>query len=83
MKDLKIIRKEIEVVDKELIKLFNERMELIAQLNKEIVEDEKREEELIHKNLYLVNKEYVSYYFDFYNNLFNLSKEYQKKKKGL
>ncbi|HHV14314.1 MAG TPA: chorismate mutase [Acholeplasmataceae bacterium] len=83
MKDLKIIRKEIEVVDKELIKLFNERMELIAQLNKENVEDEKREEELIHKNLSLVNKEYVSYYFDFYNNLFNLSKEYQKKKKGL
>ncbi len=83
MKDLKIIRKEIEVVDKELIKLFNERMELIAQLNKEIVEDEKREKELIHKNLSLVNKEYVSYYFDFYNNLFNLSKEYQKKKKGL
>ncbi|HOF43265.1 MAG TPA: chorismate mutase [Bacilli bacterium] len=83
MKDLKIIRKEIEVVDKELIKLFNERMELIAQLNKETVEDEKREEELIHKNLSLVNKEYVSYYFDFYNNLFNLSKEYQKKKKGL
>ncbi|HHU21321.1 MAG TPA: chorismate mutase [Acholeplasma sp.] len=83
MSELKEIRKEIEIVDEELVKLFNKRMELVSQLNKEKVVDEKREEELIHKNLLLVNEEFVPYYCDFYNNLFSLSRQYQAKKKGL
>ena len=84
MTNLKDIRDKINELDKEMLELFIKRM----NLSKEVIEyklknnlpilDEKREKEIVEKNLNnLNNKELEKYYLEFIKNLMNISKEYQ------
>lgn len=81
MDDLKQYRDEIDIIDKKITELFEQRMNLskeIAQVKKvnEIgILNAKREEEVIQKNLsYLKNPEYRFVLEGFFRNLMNLSR---------
>lgn len=81
MDDLKQYRDEIDIIDKKITELFEERMDLskkIAQVKKvnEIgILNAKREEEVIQKSLsYLKNPEYRFVLEGFFRNLMNLSR---------
>lgn len=85
MNKLEIARIEINRIDKEIAKLFQERMKAVEDVieykienNMEIL-DSGREKEVIEKNIALLeNKKYEKYYIDFLTNVMRISKEYQK-----
>lgn len=87
MEYLDELRQEIDLVDRELVELFERRMEIVGEIGKYKVENNLpifnplREEEVIKTNMeYLKNKDYQIPLRDFYINLMNLSKEYQNNK---
>nr|WP_300004691.1 chorismate mutase [Tissierella sp.] len=89
MKSLEDLRLEIDKIDKEMVTLFEKRMEIVSQVglikekNKISVLDSKREERVVEKNIsYLDNKELIGYLKEFYKTIMDLSKDYQKVKRG-
>lgn len=86
MEDLKTLREKIDETDRNIVKYFEERMEIslkIAEYKKKNnlqVYDAKREEKVIKKNLQrLQNKNFSESLEKFYKSLMNLSKEEQQK----
>lgn len=82
---LELARIEINRIDKEIAKLFQERMKAVENVidykienNLEIL-DSGREKEVIEKNLSLIDEEkYKKYYLDFIQHMMKISKDYQK-----
>lgn len=86
MSKLDDARKEIDLVDKEIAKLFCKRMEAVksvAEYKKEVgmnILDSSREEAVIEKNLaHIDSDELKSYYTDFMKNTISVSKNYQRR----
>lgn len=84
MSDLKDIRKKINDIDKEMAKLFEERMKAsseVAEYKKEHalpIFDSSRENEVINKNLEFIEDEKIKqYYVNFLQNTMDISKRYQ------
>ena len=86
MDELTKARKKINEIDEQMSKLFEQRM----KTSKEVAEykikhslpiyDEKREQEVINKNLqYIEDNEIKEYYIDFLTEVMNISKKYQEK----
>lgn len=77
-------RKEIDKIDGELLKLFEKRMSLSAEIAEEKKEknlpvfNPKREEEIIKKIGEKSSPEFRKYTEDLYGKIFELSKDYQK-----
>lgn len=78
------IRLEINRIDEEMIALFKKRIEIVAKVlqykkeNNLPVFDEKRETQLIEKNIKLLNnKELEKYYITFFSGVLKSSKDYQ------
>lgn len=85
MNKLERARKEINRIDKEIAKLFQERMRAVEDVieykieNRMEILDSNREKEVIEKNKALITeKKYEKYYVDFIINMMKISKEYQK-----
>ena len=85
MNKLENARKEINRIDKEITKLFEERMKQMEDViiykmeNNLQILDAGREKEVIERNCkILVNKELEKYYLDFIENMMRISKNYQK-----
>ena len=85
MKDINETREKINVIDKEMTKLFCERMNLckdiaeFKQANSMPVHDASREEAVINNNLKLVEDENLKpYYINYIKSFLNISKEYQR-----
>ncbi len=94
MNKLERARAEINRVDREIAKLFQERMKAVEDVIDYKIEngmeilDSGREQEVIEKNRALISeKKYEKYYVDFIVNMMKISKEYQKeildKKRGI
>ena len=86
MVSLKSAREKINIIDKEMAKLFEERMvcaEAIAEYKKErglAIYDKAREEEIIRKNSeYISNPEIKEYYVNFLKNNMSVSRSYQSR----
>ncbi len=78
------LRKEIDEVDKQLVDLFEKRMEIVVEVARYKIENQlpvlnrSREEEVIKKNIdRLKNKDLGAYLKDFFIKLMDLSKDYQ------
>ena len=94
MSKLDEIRKEIDKVDERMLILFEKRMKFIEEISKykkknnQEIFDEKREEELLEKNIAkLKNKKLAKHYQDMLKKTIEISKKYQenirwKNKKG-
>ena len=85
MKDLNKCRKTIDKIDKKIIKLFEERMDVIKDVvsykiqNGLPIEDKDREKAMIAKNKNLIkNPEYKDYYEDVLNGYLTASKKMQE-----
>lgn len=85
MNKLERAREEINRIDKEIAKLFQERMRAVEDVIEYKMEngmeilDSNREKEVIEKNKALITeKKYEKYYVDFIINMMKISKEYQK-----
>lgn len=85
MKDIEHWRKEIDRIDEEIARLFQERMEVVEGIarykrdNDMKVFDPERENAVIEKNLRRIDKEGLKkYYRQFIVDMMNVSKEYQK-----
>ena len=85
MSELKELRKQMDAIDCEMIRLFEKRMETaeaIGEYKKQngiSVDDPAREEEMIRRNEKLVSRKWRSYYRRFQKYLFKLSKAHQRK----
>ncbi|QNM14638.1 MULTISPECIES: chorismate mutase [Fusobacterium] len=86
MNKLENARIEINKIDKEMAKLFEQRMKAVEDVIEYKIEnnmdifDSSREKEVIEKNTKLLeNDKYSKYYVEFIENLMNISKKYQKK----
>ncbi len=86
MEDLKQFRDKIDEIDRQLVALFEERMEVVLKVaeykkqNNIPILNVSREKEVIDKNkLRLKNKDFEDSLELFFINLMNLSKEEQKK----
>ncbi|RKD26403.1 chorismate mutase [Caminicella sporogenes] len=84
MKDLQEMRKRIDEIDKELVKLFEKRLYVIFEINeykkKHLlpIEDKNRERELIKTNVsYCKNPEYSTYIVEFLECIISISKKVQ------
>lgn len=78
-------RRKINVIDEEMVKLFEERMAAVLNVLKYKKEhnlavfDSKREEEIIAKNLSLLKDSSLKeYYLEFFNAVLSSSKKYQE-----
>lgn len=85
MNKLEIARKEINRIDGEIAKLFQERMKQVEDViaykieNNMQILDSGREKEVIEKNCKLLTeKKLEKYYVDLLENLMRISREYQK-----
>lgn len=84
MEDIVLLREKIDEIDSELIRLFQERMDVvnkIAAYKKSSgmnTDDPQREENIIRKHLDDVKEQYKPYYLEFQQTLFRLSKQYQQ-----
>ena len=84
MKDLTVIRDEINQINEDILQLFLRRMELSAQVfeykkeNGLPVLDRKREEEILQKVADNSPEELKNYSLEFFRNLMDLSKQYQQ-----
>ena len=81
------IRNKIDEIDGKLVKLIEERLKIVENValykkrNNIQIFDEKREKEVIEKNLKkVINKEFESYIEMILKDIMNTSKLYQKKK---
>lgn len=86
MNKLENARIEINKIDKEMAKLFEQRMKAVEYVIEYKIEnnmdifDSSREKEVIEKNTKLLeNDKYSKYYVEFIENLMSISKKYQKK----
>lgn len=86
MKDLNEFREQINIIDKQIATLFEERMKLSADIaeykkkNNLDIFDRKREEEVISRNISFIQDDKLKeYYQKLLIYLMNLSKEYQNK----
>lgn len=86
MDKLEELRLQINDIDKSLAELFEKRMKLAKEIgeykkeNNLPILDEKREEEVILRNLsYIKTNELKEYYEKFIKEVVSLSKDYQKK----
>lgn len=85
MNKLEIARENINRIDREIAKLFEERMREVEEIiayklenNLEIL-DSGREKEVIERNSKLLKNENLKkYYIDFLENMMRISKDYQK-----
>ncbi len=84
MADLNDIRKQINKIDEQMAKLFEERMKLsadVAAYKREYglpIFDNSREQEVINKNLqFIENQNIKDYYVNFLQNTMDISKKYQ------
>jgi chorismate mutase/prephenate dehydratase len=84
MKDLASLRRVIDYIDKEIINLFEKRMETVIKIaqykeqNGLPILNESREKEVIEKNIsYLKNKSLQKEALDFFNYIMNISREIQ------
>lgn len=85
MNKLEIARENINRIDREIAKLFEERMREVEEViayklenNLEIL-DSGREKEVIDRNSKLLKNENLKkYYIDFLENMMRISKDYQK-----
>ncbi|MDP4132880.1 MAG: chorismate mutase [Bacillota bacterium] len=83
--DLDKLRKEIDLIDDEIISLFIQRMEVVskvAEYKKENgikVTQQGREDEILKRVEKLSGEEMAPYSKELFNKLFELSKEYQNK----
>ncbi|KNF09991.1 P-protein PheA [Gottschalkia purinilytica] len=87
MNELDDIRTRIDCIDKEITKLFEERMSKVIQVaqykekNNQPIFDNSREEEVIRRNkTYLKDKEYEKALEEFYKELMAISRRIQAKK---
>lgn len=87
MMDLEKLRIEIDEIDRQIVKLFESRMEIVSKVSEYKLENNlpvlnsEREKEVVDKNTrYLKNKELSPYLKDFYKNLMDISKDYQNTK---
>lgn len=87
MNELENLRKEIDEVDKELVKLFEKRMEVVLKIveykkaNDIPIFNSSRENEIIRKNTeYLNNKHLEKWLKDFFTYILKISKEFQNEK---
>ena len=85
MEDLNVIRKRINDIDKEIAKLFVERMKCSKEvaeykkINSLPIYDAKREEEVKNNNLTLIEDEKIrEHYVNFIDNLMKVSRDYQR-----
>lgn len=83
--NLEIARDQINEIDAQMIELFKERMKaskmvaLYKRENNIAVLDSKREQQIIEKNLNILNdKELEKYYLTFFDGVLKASKDYQK-----
>lgn len=83
-------REKIDRIDRELMKLFEERMSVVLEVarykkeNNMAIFHKDREKQVINKNLSLVeNKELLPYAEEMLHALMDISKEYQQYKIGL
>lgn len=83
-------REKIDRIDRELMKLFEERMSVVLEVarykkeNNMAIFHKDRENQVIEKNLSLVeNKELLPYVEEMLHALMDISKEYQQYKIGL
>ena len=86
MKDLNNIREEIDLLDKDLIEIFEKRMDLVKYvINYKIdndldIFDSSREKYILEKNRKILNnKEYEKYLDEFFISLMKISKDMQNK----
>jgi len=84
MKKLDEIRKDINEIDKELVRLFEKRMGIVGEIAENKIEtgkavyDSKREQEVIKRALnYSDNKSFTNYTKEFFEQLMDISKKYQ------
>ncbi|WP_294400898.1 prephenate dehydratase [uncultured Clostridium sp.] len=87
MADLDDYRVRIDEIDKEITKLFEERMNVVLNVAKYKMDNNLpifnrgREDEVIEKNInYLENKDYAGELKDFYNDLMAVSRQLQNRK---
>ncbi len=85
MNRLELARIEINRVDKEIAKLFQERMKAVEEVinfkieNNLDILDSSRENEVIERNKkFIEEKKYEKYYVDLIINIMRISKNYQK-----
>lgn len=84
MRKLDEVRVEIEEIDKEMIKLFERRMNCSKEVilyklaNNLPILDSAREALLIEKNSKLVSEDLRKYYVEFLKGVIEVSKDYQK-----
>lgn len=83
-KNIDTFRKEIDKIDKKIIKLFEQRMNVVGEIvqykinNNLQVLDSSRENMVIEKNSKLIKDEkYLPFYQEFIKNLMEVSKAYQ------
>ena len=86
MKDLKEIREEIDSLDRNLVEIFENRMDLVKYVinykidNNMDILDSNREEYILEKNRNILNnKEYEKYLDDFFISIMKISKDMQNK----
>ena len=87
MNKLEEARINIDMIDQEMAKLFEKRMQEVKEVIAYKIEqglpifDQKREQDVIEKNLkYIIDDELKPYYEAFLTALMGISKEYQSKK---
>lgn len=84
MKDINILREEIDKIDKEITKLFEKRLNVSREILEYKVENnlpvlnQSRENQVIKKNIgYLENPEYINYLEDLYLDIMKMSRDLQ------
>ncbi len=85
MTEINEIRKQIDIIDKEMAILFSKRMDLIKEIKKKKkkdnidIVDNNRENNIKEENLKYVSEEYKNEYLEFIENILSISKNYQRK----
>lgn len=86
MKDLKDLRKKINLIDKEMASLFEERMTIVGEIAESkkqsgiSIYDKDREEEVVRNNACLIADETIrEYYVNFIRNNMEVSRNYQSR----
>ena len=88
MSSLEDIRNEIDSIDSEIAELFEKRMNAVKAVSEEKglsglpVKDQKREDEVINKHINSLPEELQPFYRQFMDNVFNVSRNYQKSLTG-
>ena len=85
MEDIQDLRREIDKIDQEIVKLFNHRLEIAKKIalykkaNNLAVLDQKREDALLEKISKISQDEYKEETLKLYDGILKISKDYQKK----